>query len=97
VNNRYFDTAINDYKENYCTATGNDYDDSKYPTLDVVPDALKNIVSAIKIVQLEQRQLEIKDEIDSFPSSGDAHVIPDDKKFLLDENEELEEKKRKWK
>ncbi len=97
MNDRHNDVVINHYREEYLAATGNDYNDSKYPTLDVVPDALKDIVSSIKVLTLEQRQLEILNEIGSLPLAGDARVISDAKESLPDEFNKIKDELEKWK
>lgn len=93
---RMFDTAINDYIKNYQTVAGSPYDDKEFHTPTSVPGRLLDIVKSIKILRLEQRQFEIIEEIMKCPRAGDAFVVSDTQKHLLDEFDAIKSDIEKW-
>lgn len=96
MSNRIFDTVVSFYIEEYQTIAGIPYDDKKFPTPGSVPKELLETVSNIKKLQLEQRQFEINEEVRKFPMIGDAFHIPADKKYLIDDSEEVKREIDRW-
>ncbi len=78
--------AIEHFKKQFHEATGVDYQDAAFQSPDATPPAIRSIVAAIKVLEASGRQLEIIAKVQRFPKAGDVHVIPDDKKHLLDEH-----------
>lgn len=93
---RILDESIDLYLKEYFDATGAEYDHGQYASPDTVPANVLSTVKAIKLIKSDQRQLEIKAEVDALPRSGDVVIVPEDREHLIDEFDLLVRESKKW-
>lgn len=93
---KIFDTAISEYIKSYQTIVGNSYDENMFPAPASVSEDLFEIVKAIKILRLEQRWLEIIQELRDGQLAGEVVVVPGEKKHLLEEVDSIRNEIEKW-
>ncbi len=90
---RIFDDAIQHFQEKYKSATGLEYDPSKYRDPAAVPSHLQDIVSALKRLSAGQRQIEI---IMQAGGPGTVWQVPKDKEPLIEEFKRMKAELDLW-
>lgn len=86
-------------KEEYLDKTGKEYNDDDFPSLSCVPPSLLEIVSSIKLDQLNDEQMYIMRKIQMCPKTacGKAVIRDDSNEHLFERLKIVQEEMKRWK